>query len=307
MAKTVTAMLIGIAIAEGRIRSVDDLADLRARAGRHRVRTHVAPALAADVLRCSLHRGVPRAATMSLGSSTTRSMRVARRRGGGDAVQRPRASERDPVLLRLRRDPGARPRAVARGRAPGRRVPAGEDLAADRGRGRRDLARRPLGPGGHVLLPQRGPARLRAARPAAGPRRQLARSADHPAAWVREATTVRPDQPHVRPGTATPFFGYGYQTWIFPASADVRAPRRARPGDLRRSGEPARHGPHRRPQAPVDRPPRPSPSGEASCATSGRVASSRASPPLVELRALHRPPRRRLPRRAARRWSAWYP
>ena len=27
---------------------------------------------------------------------------------------------------------------------------------------------------------------------------------------------VRADQPHLRPGTATPFFGYGYQTWIFP-------------------------------------------------------------------------------------------
>jgi len=37
-----------------------------------------------------------------------------------------------------------------------------------------------------------------------------------PAAWIRDATTVRADQPHLRPGTATSFFGYGYQTWIFP-------------------------------------------------------------------------------------------
>jgi CubicO group peptidase (beta-lactamase class C family) len=37
-----------------------------------------------------------------------------------------------------------------------------------------------------------------------------------PAAWIRDATTVRADQPHLRPGTATAFFGYGYQTWIFP-------------------------------------------------------------------------------------------
>jgi CubicO group peptidase (beta-lactamase class C family) len=37
-----------------------------------------------------------------------------------------------------------------------------------------------------------------------------------PAAWIRDATTVRPDQPHLRPGVATPFFGYGYQIWIFP-------------------------------------------------------------------------------------------
>jgi len=37
-----------------------------------------------------------------------------------------------------------------------------------------------------------------------------------PAAWVMDATTVRADQPHLRPGTAMPFFGYGYQTWIQP-------------------------------------------------------------------------------------------
>ena len=37
-----------------------------------------------------------------------------------------------------------------------------------------------------------------------------------PAAWIRDATSVRPDQPHLRPRTATRFFGYGYQTWIFP-------------------------------------------------------------------------------------------
>jgi len=37
-----------------------------------------------------------------------------------------------------------------------------------------------------------------------------------PAPWVRAATSVGADQPHLRPRTATPFFGYGYQTWIFP-------------------------------------------------------------------------------------------
>jgi CubicO group peptidase (beta-lactamase class C family) len=33
---------------------------------------------------------------------------------------------------------------------------------------------------------------------------------------MMDATTVRADQPHLRPGTATPFLGYGYQTWILP-------------------------------------------------------------------------------------------
>jgi CubicO group peptidase (beta-lactamase class C family) len=37
-----------------------------------------------------------------------------------------------------------------------------------------------------------------------------------PSAWIRDATTVRADQSHLQPRTATPFFGYGYQTWIFP-------------------------------------------------------------------------------------------
>ena len=38
-----------------------------------------------------------------------------------------------------------------------------------------------------------------------------------PAAWVLEATTTRPDQARLWPGVATPFFGYGYQTWIVPS------------------------------------------------------------------------------------------
>jgi CubicO group peptidase (beta-lactamase class C family) len=38
-----------------------------------------------------------------------------------------------------------------------------------------------------------------------------------PAAWVLEATSVHTDQPHVWPGTATETLGYGYQTWIVPS------------------------------------------------------------------------------------------
>jgi CubicO group peptidase (beta-lactamase class C family) len=43
-----------------------------------------------------------------------------------------------------------------------------------------------------------------------------------PAAWIAEATRVRPEQ-HLRPGVATPFFGYGYQTWIFPGQRGMFA------------------------------------------------------------------------------------
>ena len=37
-----------------------------------------------------------------------------------------------------------------------------------------------------------------------------------PEAWILEATTVRADQPHLQPGTATPGVGYGNHTWILP-------------------------------------------------------------------------------------------
>ena len=37
-----------------------------------------------------------------------------------------------------------------------------------------------------------------------------------PVGWIREATSVRPEQPYLAPRTATRFYGYGYQTWIFP-------------------------------------------------------------------------------------------
>jgi CubicO group peptidase (beta-lactamase class C family) len=37
-----------------------------------------------------------------------------------------------------------------------------------------------------------------------------------PAAWVREATTPSAAQRHLQPEVATRFYGYGYQTWILP-------------------------------------------------------------------------------------------
>jgi CubicO group peptidase (beta-lactamase class C family) len=37
-----------------------------------------------------------------------------------------------------------------------------------------------------------------------------------PAAWINDATRVTPNEAHLRPGIATGFFGYGYQVWTFP-------------------------------------------------------------------------------------------
>ena len=39
-----------------------------------------------------------------------------------------------------------------------------------------------------------------------------------PRDWVLAATTPSDAWPHLKPGTATRFYGYGYQTWIFPES-----------------------------------------------------------------------------------------
>jgi CubicO group peptidase (beta-lactamase class C family) len=37
-----------------------------------------------------------------------------------------------------------------------------------------------------------------------------------PAVWMREATTVRPVDAYLAPGKATPFLGYGYLVWLLP-------------------------------------------------------------------------------------------
>lgn len=37
-----------------------------------------------------------------------------------------------------------------------------------------------------------------------------------PRQWVLDATSVRASDGHLAPGVASPYFGYGYQTWLFP-------------------------------------------------------------------------------------------
>lgn len=37
-----------------------------------------------------------------------------------------------------------------------------------------------------------------------------------PRQWLLDATTPPPDRPYLAPRSATPFFGYGYQTWLLP-------------------------------------------------------------------------------------------
>jgi CubicO group peptidase (beta-lactamase class C family) len=40
-----------------------------------------------------------------------------------------------------------------------------------------------------------------------------------PRQWLLDATTVQPAGGHLAPGTATPYFGYGYQVWLLPGEA----------------------------------------------------------------------------------------
>jgi CubicO group peptidase (beta-lactamase class C family) len=39
-----------------------------------------------------------------------------------------------------------------------------------------------------------------------------------PQEWVHEATQPTPGYPHLKPGVDHPYFGYGYQFWVFPGS-----------------------------------------------------------------------------------------
>jgi CubicO group peptidase (beta-lactamase class C family) len=39
-----------------------------------------------------------------------------------------------------------------------------------------------------------------------------------PRQWLLDGTTVRPADTYLAPGTATPYFGYGYQVWLFPGT-----------------------------------------------------------------------------------------
>ena len=153
MAKTVTAMLIGIAIAEGRIRSVDDpaAAYVPALAGTEYGRTSLRHLLQMSSGVRFIEEYTAQGDVARLVDETFRQVGS----GGVEAVTpfNVRAVPADEVLLCLGRDPGARPRATKRGRSPSRRLLAGEDLAADGGRSRRDLAHRPRGPGGSVVLP----------------------------------------------------------------------------------------------------------------------------------------------------------
>jgi CubicO group peptidase (beta-lactamase class C family) len=223
MAKTVTAMLIGIAIAEGRIRSVDDVAAdyLSELAGTEYGRTSLRHLL-------QMSSGVRFSETYHGGDDVTRLvLGTFMRQGPGgvravmpfDERERPPgtrfsyASAETQVLGLVLRAAVGRPVAEYLEEKIWQPIGAEADatwLIDNAGMEAtfcclnpvlRDYAR--LG----LLLAHDG----------RWGGRQIV-----PAAWLVEATTVRADQPHLHPGQATPFFGYGYQTWIFPSAEGRR-------------------------------------------------------------------------------------
>ena len=217
MAKTVTAMLIGVAIAEGRIRSVDDpaaayvpaLADteygrtslrhlLQMSSGvrfseRYSGRDDVARLFVETVLQDGAggveavkpynERGWPSGTIFSYASVETQVLGLVLR----GAVQRPVV---DYLHEKIWEPMGAEADATWLVDRTGQEVTYCCLNAV-----LRDYAR--LG----LLLAHDGNWRGR----------QLI-----PAAWINEATRVRDDQPHLRPGTARGYLGYGYQVWLLP-------------------------------------------------------------------------------------------
>jgi len=224
MAKTVTSMLVGIAIAEGRIRSVDDPAAVyvSALAGTEYGRTSLRHLLQMSSGVRFVEEYSGRDDVAQLSADTFRQVGA----GGVEAVTRydrrvlpagskfSYASVETQVLGLVLRNAVGRP--VADYLSEKIWQPMGAEADAtwlvDRAGQEatyccinavlRDYARLA------VLLAHDGNWRGR----------QII-----PAAWIAEATRARPEPSHLKPGVATPFFGYGYQTWIFPGERPMFA------------------------------------------------------------------------------------
>ena len=217
MAKTVTAMLVGIAIAEGRIRSVDDRAEVYvpALAGTEYGRTSLRHLLqmSSGVRFVEEYSGqddvaqLARDTFMQLGTGGIDAVRKFNQRAAPSGTRFSYASVETQVLGLVLTSATGRPAAEYLEQKIWQPIGAEADATwlIDRAGHEstycclnavlRDYAR--LG----LLLAHDGNWRGR----------QII-----PAAWIKDATSRHPDQDHLWPGIATPELGYGYQTWIFP-------------------------------------------------------------------------------------------
>jgi len=215
MAKTVTAMLVGIAIAERCIRSVDDLAA-----------TYVPELAGTEYGRTSLRHLLQMSSGVRFSEEYTGGDDIARlaattyllRGRGGSTAVRPfndraaeagtrfsYASAETQVLGLVLRGATDRPVAEYLQSKVWQEIGTEADaswLIDNSGQEATCM-------GLNAVLRDYGRLGLLLAHDGNWEGRQII-----PAAWVMDATTVRGDQPHLRPGTATPVFGYGYQIWI---------------------------------------------------------------------------------------------
>jgi CubicO group peptidase (beta-lactamase class C family) len=217
MAKTLTAMLTGIAIAEGKIRSIDDTAE-----------TYVPELRGTEYGRSSLKALLSMASGLAFKEDYSGNDDVAKLARGGFVRQGPGG----PALLR-QFDARAVPPDTKFNYAGGDTQTVGAVLETAVGKSLAAYAAeklwRKLGAEADAswLTDNSGMAAayccfqavlrdwarigLMLAHDGAWNGAQIV-----PRDWVRAATRTEPTRPHLWPGTATPFFGYGYQTWIFP-------------------------------------------------------------------------------------------
>jgi CubicO group peptidase (beta-lactamase class C family) len=251
MAKTVAAMLIGIAKHEGRIRSVDDLAadyvpELDGTEyGRTSLR-HLLQMSSGVRFNEELRAGFISEDLMQYILDTF--MRVGP--GGVGAVtsfsdrERPAGtkfsySSVDALVLGL-----VLTRAIGGSVAEYLEQKVWQPIGAEADA---TLAHRQLGPRSYLVLPERGAARLRSPWATAGSRRQLARPSDHPghvgAGGNRRThgpTTSLARHGHGNRGLRLPDMDHSQRT------QDVHALGCTGAADLRRPSEQTRHGEHRR-------------------------------------------------------------
>lgn len=216
MAKTITAMLVGIAVAEGKIRSIDDKAEV------------YVPALAG-----SAYGDTPIRALLNMSSGVT----FTERYDGKDDIAAlgrglfvPGSAESTAKLLAQFNNRTKPPGAVFH-YAGSETLALGLVLSAATGRPVADYLSekiwQPIGAEADatwitdvfgqevtyccfnaVLRDYARFGRL-LARDGNWDGRQVI-----PRQWIKDATTIRPEDGHLRPGTVSGTFGYGYQVWL---------------------------------------------------------------------------------------------
>ena len=219
IAKTVTAMLVGIAIAEGRIRSIDDLAatyvpelagtEYGRTSLRHLLQMSSGVRYSEDYGRAGDHARFTAATYLGLGPGGATAVKAFNDRVAPAGTRFSYASTETQVLglvLRAATD-----------------EPVGEyfqstiwqeiGTEADATWLIDNSGQESTYTGLNAVLRDYARLGLLLAHDGNWQGRQLI-----PMSWLVDATTVRADQTHLRPGTADPIFGYGYQTWILPGA-----------------------------------------------------------------------------------------